>query len=1234
MQTSPPDPVASGRPGQRVSAAGARRTLDAPPDGSVALGASDVGKARARPSGTYAAALEREWLAIELRRLRAMRHDGALPTRLQSVERPPERQPERLSRQRVSAWFRSHLTGEMPTPDSAEDKQDEERAVPPPQLVGLALSGGGIRSATFSLGLLEGLRRNPLFGAAPDASPMLQRLGLLGLFDYVSTVSGGGFTGAWWSAFLAREGRRGDHLAFPEPERLEPDRRPPILIDRDNVRHGAPDPLPVEEGSRSVQARDPINHLRLFSNYLTPRKGALSADAWRAAAIATRNLALTWLVLVPLFAALILAVQVYFAVEGDIATDFACSRRVAASSVIAASADASARASDGRWSRETACVTASRSAPQPTASNAADDATRSRAHAVALRTRVMSALRPVLALVAWMIALTVVWMIYSANPVALALIGVSGLGVLAWSLVGAVRAVSGAGGAGGWTLLGPTWTLVAALLIGGTVLYGLWKFVQALELPSTVVWKDGVRNRLARYHGRALMSAVGITVALALAGFGHELAWASVGRDGWVTHRLAKAGGWGALLLSVATSLFTALKASPSAKDDDASASPGKWSALAFRLAPPLLLLTLGVLFAWFGHMLLMHGGSWAVARVVARALLIGAALETALAIGEMFVEPEGPGRSEWAVLASIGGATLLALAWWLLPQPRAFLLGVSGVQSARALVLVVLALVLARMLSTREDDYGRPSALRWRSGTPVAGDDRRASSAATVLIPTAITVVLLLLLVFGGGRILALFGMTSPLLASTSNAAGNDTTSLARIATAGVLFCGAMVVLDFLLSRTDRVRAMGLLLVAAMSFSVPLLLHFMPHDAAHAQVLFVWLLGCTALVLLAWVIGLGWSADPNVISLHNFYKARLVRAYLGASNPERRSEEITDSARGDDVRLSALWNHVVGAPHHLISTTLNLVGGRDLGTAQRSASHFVLSKYICGSARTGYRPTEDYMGGTLTLGAAAAISGAAVSPSMGSATPSAAVALLLALFNVRLGFWAPTPNKKRWNEAQARLWPFYLLRESLSQTNELGTYCYLTDGGHFDNTALYALVERGCQYILVADDGADPRATFNDIGQAVRRCRIDFGAEISELDWGTFAGSAAKGGDGLGGAHFVTGTVTYNDAHLLMLGIPSAEIDARRIGTIVWVKPVVTRTDTMDVHQYRRAYPDFPQQSTADQAYDEAQFESYRALGFLAATALIEKAGPESLPVAPEDAAAFFRTLSTERSQ
>ena len=54
------------------------------------------------------------------------------------------------------------------------------------QLTGLAFSGGGIRSATFNLGVLQGLAK----------------LGLLNRFDYLSTVSGGGYIGSWLSTWI------------------------------------------------------------------------------------------------------------------------------------------------------------------------------------------------------------------------------------------------------------------------------------------------------------------------------------------------------------------------------------------------------------------------------------------------------------------------------------------------------------------------------------------------------------------------------------------------------------------------------------------------------------------------------------------------------------------------------------------------------------------------------------------------------------------------------------------------------------------------------------------------------------------------------------------------------------------------------------------------------------------------------------------------------------------------
>ena len=126
---------------------------------------------------------------------------------------------------------------------------DPPKVAPPVQdLVGLALSGGGIRSASFNLGILQGLEsRNALW-----------------LFDYLSTVSGGGFIGAWWSAWLSREKREPGDI-FPPPEELEPQRRSDtaVLLSADDGRSPVPS---IPDGSLIARRHDPIHFVRLFSN--------------------------------------------------------------------------------------------------------------------------------------------------------------------------------------------------------------------------------------------------------------------------------------------------------------------------------------------------------------------------------------------------------------------------------------------------------------------------------------------------------------------------------------------------------------------------------------------------------------------------------------------------------------------------------------------------------------------------------------------------------------------------------------------------------------------------------------------------------------------------------------------------------------------------------------------------------------------------------------------------------
>ena len=138
----------------------------------------------------------------------------------------------------------------------------------PEKRAALCFSGGGIRSATFGLGVLQGLARD----------------GLLKRFQYLSTVSGGGYLGSWFSAWVARhpEGRDGvirEIAATPETK-----------ID--------PEP-------------QPLRHLRSFGNYLNPRLGLLSADTWSLAATVIRNVLLNWLMLIPLLGAVLILPRFY-----------------------------------------------------------------------------------------------------------------------------------------------------------------------------------------------------------------------------------------------------------------------------------------------------------------------------------------------------------------------------------------------------------------------------------------------------------------------------------------------------------------------------------------------------------------------------------------------------------------------------------------------------------------------------------------------------------------------------------------------------------------------------------------------------------------------------------------------------------------------------------------------------------------------------------------------------------
>lgn len=355
---------------------------------------------------------------------------------------------------------------------------------------------------------------------------------------------------------------------------------------------------------------------------------------------------------------------------------------------------------------------------------------------------------------------------------------------------------------------------------------------------------------------------------------------------------------------------------------------------------------------------------------------------------------------------------------------------------------------------------------------------------------------------------------------------------------------------------------------------------------------------------LAVWAL-FGWAVNVNEFSLNAFYRNRLVRCYLGASNAQRNPEPNTNFDVRDDLVLADLVEveRLDGARplYPLVGTALNLVAAKQLDWQDRKAASFCLSPGWCGylppDSRRGDAPIgdlaaatagtarsgdigagHDSLAGALTLGGAIAISGAAVNPNMGYHS-SPAVTFLLTLFDARLGWWLPNPRHPEHPRADDT--PFFgrwLLAELLGRTHAGGKFVHLSDGGHFENLGIYELVRRRCRFILCVDAAADPRSGFADLGNAVHKCRVDFGANI-DID----VTALMPREDGRAERSCAVGRIAYADGSS---------------GTLLYLKPTLTGEEPADILHYARSHPSFPHEPTSDQFFDEAQFESYRRLG------------------------------------
>jgi predicted acylesterase/phospholipase RssA len=245
------------------------------------------------------------------------------------------------------------------------------------------------------------------------------------------------------------------------------------------------------------------------------------------------------------------------------------------------------------------------------------------------------------------------------------------------------------------------------------------------------------------------------------------------------------------------------------------------------------------------------------------------------------------------------------------------------------------------------------------------------------------------------------------------------------------------------------------------------------------------------------------------------------------------------------------------------------------------------------------------------------ATSGATFGMGSGRAT-SLPLFLLLGLANLRLGYWwdsglnaSDRPGhfiRNFWSSLKAQ--PAALVKmQSLLISDFLGRFqgvvnrfWNITDGGHFDNTGIYELLRRRVPFIIAVDGGEDASVDFDDMAELVRQARIDFGAEVEFVDGATVAdnlppwilGWLSDPARTLGSLQEIGST---NRRHAALAHV-TYQSDQKPATWIVLLKASVTGDESLDVANYQKKNPAFPNESATGISFNNARWEAFRALG------------------------------------
>lgn len=458
--------------------------------------------------------------------------------------------------------------------------------------------------------------------------------------------------------------------------------------------------------------------------------------------------------------------------------------------------------------------------------------------------------------------------------------------------------------------------------------------------------------------------------------------------------------------------------------------------------------------------------------------------------------------------------------------------------------------------------------------------------------------------------------------------------------ASASSLFGGAVAVYQFIRGREkESMRYSNVLVAVAAVLLLYGSLLFAYQLAPAVAVPFTKLAGvpslgwladprCAFLGALATIVVFGFLANVNMIGVARMYRDRLMETFM----PEEQaiSENCWQPAPSADVTPITRFKDV--RPLHLVNCNVVMIDANRDAFRGRGGDSFVISPMYSGSSATGFIPTKDLGtgGDRFSLATAMAISGAAANPNTGSAgrgiTRNRAVAFLLSLLNIRLGYWIKNPAARNVLDSALTLGPpnfwFPGLRQGLlgRGLNEKAAFIELTDGGHFDNTGLYELVRRRTRFILLSQGSQDEKFAMADLANVIERVRVDFGVHI-RFDIEEYNLEKLRphqdGVEGVSKRGFAIARIRYPR--------PAASSQDDFNGALLYLQSTPVEGMRADVRSYRRSNERFPNEPTANQFFTEEQLEAYRELGMQIAESAIytlEKLGKQDAgsPLAAEE--------------